>query len=139
MKGRKRKPRILAIEDGFTHHENRPPSPEPSRGDFEPPFELNPVALKEWNRIRSEAYWITASDALLLAERCSAHSDLQAVKQSIASGAKGKGRPLTAIRNELRAYILRADAELGLTSSSLSRVNAQPRKQGQSIEDVMFA
>jgi phage terminase small subunit len=88
--------------------------------------------------MRAEAPWILAVNALLLAERCSAHADLQKIKARILKGGTTTGRPLTAIRNELRQYILRADAELGLTPCSQNKVAALDSSKGASIQDQMF-
>lgn len=139
MKGRKPKPYLLAKLDGKTGHYRKPICPEASVGDYDPPIELDAVARAEWDRVKREAGWILAVNAALLAERCSAFADLQRVKKAIKRGDKPtEGRPLTAIRNELRAYILRADAELGLTPCSQSKVAAPPKSERNPIEAAMF-
>jgi P27 family predicted phage terminase small subunit len=145
MKGRKRKPYLVAKQDGFTHHEKRPPCPDASLGDYEPPFELSATAHKEWDRIRVEAPWVLAVNALLLAERCRAFSQLQDACLLVEVGGlviQGDRRqavrnPAIVIANALRTFLLRVDAELGLTPCSQSRVNATAGKLAASIEDEM--
>ena len=146
MKGRKRKPYLVALQDGPTHHGPMRQCPDASLGDFEPPFDLDAVARKEWDRMRVEAPWVLAVNALLLAERCRAFSELQRACQEIdASGLLVPGfagalvkNPACAIAAGLRTFILKADAEMGLTPCSQSRVNAvHSGKPKQSIEDAM--
>ena len=147
MKGRKRKPYLLAKQEGRTHHESRPKCVDACLGDFEPPFELDEVAKREWDRMRVEAPWILAVNALLLAERCRAHSELQrACKLIDDAGVVVETRtglmvknPACEVSSQLRQYILRADAEMGLTPCSQNKVSATDAgKQKASIEDQMF-
>jgi len=145
MKGRKRTPYLVAKTHGDVSHRKLPPCPDAQVGDFDPPFKLDAVARKEWDRMRHEAPWVLAVNALLLAERCRAFSELQQCcklidEQGILTvGFDGQDvkNPACTVANQLRVYILRADAEMGITPCSQSKVNAPPKAAEDPIEGAM--
>jgi len=146
MKGRKRKPYLLAKLDGDTGKRSVETGVVPAPGDFEPTFELGVVARAEWDRIRIEAPWISASSALLLSERCQAFEDLVTARRDI----KKRGKllktkngmvknPSMQIVRDARQFIARVDPEFGLTSCSESKVHARPKEAIDALEADLCA
>jgi P27 family predicted phage terminase small subunit len=145
MKGRKPKLFALDKQEGSPSRRKRK-VPARQNGDFDPPFGLSELAAEEWKRIRAEAVWISAASAGLLALRCEAYAEWMQAREDI----KKRGtlietrngdvkNPSLQIAREARAYLLRADAELGLTSCSEQRVNAPTKTPAvDAVEDALY-
>lgn len=146
MPGRKRKPFVVKVAEGNRGHRKLKPGVEPPSSAFEPPFELDEVAMAEWRRVVSECYWIRASESFMLAERCRCVSRLQQAEADIAtrglivrSGGRKVKNPSIQIAREYRAAIAKYDIELGMSTASRQRLNGETSaaKAADSVEDAL--
>ena len=130
MKGRK--PKLFAVSEAKGNTGHRKARTMPSiAGEFDPPFELGAIGASEWRRIRAEAPWISAASAGALWLRCSAFEDLMQARIDI----ENRGRlietrngsvknPSMQVEREARAFVMRADIEMGLTPCSQQKMPA---------------
>lgn len=129
IRGRKPKPLEQRVLEG------KPSKRKPAVGlpvpqtRFQPPIELGEAGLKEWARILSVAYWLRETEALAVADRCLCFERLVQAENDIRKRGmqlRSKRGPVTnpSVRHA-RAYrisLQRYDVELGLTTSSRTRV-----------------
>lgn len=137
MKGRKPKPTALKILSNNPGKRplNKAEPKYPTLGDKPPEF-LGDIAQEEWRRvfpILSAAKVIKAPEAALLTAYCEAFETYQRA----ADMSRGKGfivkapngcpmiSPLFTVLSRARADMVRLMAELGITPSSRSRVQAE--------------
>ena len=137
MKGRKPKPTALKILSNNPGKRplNKAEPKYPTLGDKPPEF-LGDIAQEEWRRVfpmLSAAKVIKAPEAALLTAYCEAFETYQRA----ADMSRGKGfivkapngcpmiSPLFTVLSRARADMVRLMAELGITPSSRSRVQAE--------------
>lgn len=96
---------------------------------FAPPIELGADGLREWERILGVAYWLRETEALAVADRCLCFERMVEAEADIRKRGmqlKTKRGPVTnpSVRHarSYRISLQRYDAELGLTTSSRTRV-----------------
>lgn len=123
--GRRPKPFELKKAEGFRGHRKHLPGVEIAATEFDPPFRLTGLALREWNRILGTAHWLRESESAALADRCLCHQRLQEAEAIIrkegftVQGARGETtHPAVRIAKAYRTSLQRYDVELGLTPSS---------------------
>jgi P27 family predicted phage terminase small subunit len=129
---RPQKPYALKQAEGFRGHRQHVPGVEPLDDNFEPPFRLQKVARKEWKRLRCIAFWLRASDAAALADRCLCFERLlEAEADVLKRGQLVPGRDDTMVQNpsvrSARGYrqaLMRYDSALGLTPTARAGIDA---------------
>jgi P27 family predicted phage terminase small subunit len=140
-KGRKPKPYLLKESEGFRGHRSHAKGVDVPAGPFTSPLALEGDAKLEWDRILATTHWIRASEAGALADRCLCWQKLQAAEAEV--GKTGftvdtkEGVKLNPAVNAAKAYrqsLQRYDAELGLTSSSRTRVGSDAKREVDAIE-----
>lgn len=129
IRGRKPKPlEQRALEGKPAKRKAAAGLPVP-RTRFQPPIELGAVGLKEWERILSVAYWLRETEALAVADRClcyermvEAESDIRKRGMQLRSKRGPVTNPSVRHSRSYRISLQRYDVELGLTTSSRTRV-----------------
>lgn len=136
-RGRKPKPYLLKKAEGFRGHRQHAEGVGGSSSLFESPVKLSDEAMAEWKRIRETAPWIEASDAAALADRCVCWERMLRAQEEVNTTGltvdTKEGVKLNPAVNALKVYrqaLVRYDAELGLTSSSRSRVGTSRSAEG---------
>jgi len=141
VRGRKPKPTTLRVLEGMAGHRPlNPNEPEPAALDEACPVELtDPIAQAEWVRGIVPAIQtgqITDADRVLAIAHCelwatwrSQLADAQRHPHIIAAGPNNYPMPNPArtMANKTLIMLAKVDAELGLTPSSRSRVQATPK------------
>lgn len=99
------------------------------RTRFKPPIQLGKVGLKEWKRILSVAYWLRETEALAVADRClcfermvEAEDDIRKRGMQVRTKRGMVTNPSVRHSRTYRISLQRYDVELGLTTSSRTRV-----------------
>lgn len=128
--GSKPKPFFLKLMEGNRGHRTLKPGVDLPSGPFEPPFPLDGIALQEWERITTVAYWLRESESAAIADRCLCFQRLLECEQDIRDRGQvvrtrnGKvANPSIRIGRNYRLALQKYDAELGLTASSRTRVS----------------
>src|ERR1017187_1803031 len=146
MRGRKPVSYSLKVAQGNPGHDALPISVRAPEGAFDPPFQLEGDALVEWERIRLQAHWVRASDAVALADRCLCFARLLAAERDISDrGHTVKPRngmvsnPSVRNARNYRAALQRYDAELGLTSTSRERIHTTEKDRAGAMDNELAA
>lgn len=150
MKGRKPKPHLLKVAEGFRGHRPSIPGIEPPAGPFDPPFELTGFARSEWDRLIAECYWLRASEAHALADRClcalrlrDAEVDIEKrganIRSQDADGNESEYlNPNVSVAAKYRPLLMKYESEMCLTVASRQRAHgAEQAKQMDSIESAL--
>ena len=154
-RGRKPKPTVLKLVTNNAG--NRPLNenePIPASRDLEAPDSLIPDARAEWDRVASDLIasgLITTADLGALAVYCTAYGRWVQAERILAADAKANPdnegltietsngnvviNPRLGIRNKAAADLMKAAAELGMTPSARSRVQAAPRSKQDPAAD----
>lgn len=114
-------------------------------GPFKSPFRLDGIALQEWERILSIAFWLRESESVAIADRCLCVQRLLECEEDIRQrGHVIKTRngmvlnPSIRTARSYRISLQRHDAELGLTASSRGRlVEAVPTFTPGGLDDPL--
>jgi P27 family predicted phage terminase small subunit len=157
IRGRKPKPlEQRALEGKPVKRKAAPGLPVP-KTRFLPPVELGAIGLKEWERILSVAYWLRETEALAVADRCLCYERMVEAEADIRKRGmqlRSKRGPVTnpSVRHSrsYRISLQRYDVELGLTTSSRTRVGegaiggmpitpSQPSKNMSPLEAALSA
>lgn len=140
------KPYLLKMAEGNRGRRDLKPPVHAGRGDFDSPLELPPDAVSEWNRIRAEAPWITASEAGMLAMRCLAWAQWLQMERDVQKEGYVLETRNGAVKNakvgfarEYRAAVMKCDVELGLTTLSRERITQESAGVGNPEDAAMFA
>lgn len=143
-RGRKPKPTLLKlVTDNPGKRPMNASEPMPARRALQPPENLLPEARAEWDRVADDlvaAGLITVADLASLAIYCTAYGRWVQAERLLAALAKADPitegltiqtpngaviqNPLLGIRNKAAADLMKAAAELGMTPSARSRVQA---------------
>ena len=150
MRGRRPKPTDLKRLQGNPGKRRLPENePELLPGTLVPPDWLKGEALEFWDElvpILDEMGILSTSDRLALAALCSAFGDYRAAseileregltyeKTTAAGKVTVKPRPEISIRNDAFRRMTSMLGEFGLTPSSRSRVNVNPKKPRGKLE-----
>lgn len=144
-RGKKPKPFVLKAAEGFRGHRKHAPGVDVPADGFEPPFALDPVARAEWDRIRGIAYWIRASDAMALADRCvclqrllECEDEIRRTGMTVRTEKGSFTAPAVRNAKTYRTSLQRYDAELGLTASSRTRVGSEPGREVDELEAKLY-
>jgi P27 family predicted phage terminase small subunit len=96
---------------------------------FKPPIQLGKVGRKEWKRVLSIAYWLRETEALAVADRClcfermvEAEDDIRKRGMQVRTKRGMVTNPSVRHSRTYRISLQRYDVELGLTTSSRTRV-----------------
>lgn len=145
-RGRKPKPTVLKLVTNNAG--NRPlnaTEPVPASRTLEPPPGLLPEARAEWDRIADDVVasgLVTVADLPALAAYCTNYGRWVQAERLLAVAAKADPEteglmiettsgnlvqnPLVGIRNKALSDLMKSAAELGMTPSARSRVQAAP-------------
>lgn len=146
-RGRKPKPTVLKL---VTNNAGKRPlnaaEPMPASRTLQPPAGLLPEAREEWDRVADDLVasgLVTVADLASLAIYCTAYGRWVQAERLLAVLAKANPltegltvetpngaviqNPLLGIRNKAAADLMKAAAELGMTPSARSRVQASAR------------
>jgi P27 family predicted phage terminase small subunit len=147
--GRKPKPFLLKLAEGNRGRRKLSPGVDLPAGPFDPPFPLDGIALREWERIIAAAYWLRETDSVAVADRCLCFQRLLEAEQDIRDRGtivrtrNGKvTNPSIRIARAYRISIQRYDSELGLTASSRGRVDGDgsmpnpPKQPGKPMDPL---
>lgn len=154
-RGRKPKPTVLRVVTN--NPGNRPfndSEPKIISRTLTPPTGLLPDAQVEWDRVADDlvaAGLITVADLASLAIYCTAFGRWVQAERLLAADAKANpategltietsngnviANPLLGIRNKAAADLMKAAAELGMTPSARSRVQAAPASKQDPAAD----
>lgn len=129
IRGRKPKPlEQRALEGKSAKRKTAVRLPVP-RTRFKPPIELGALGRKEWKRILSVAYWLRETEALAVADRClcfermvEAEADIRKRGMQLRTKRGPVTNPSVRHARSYRISLQRYDVELGLTTSSRTRV-----------------
>lgn len=145
-RGRKPKPTVLKlVTDNPGRRALNESEPQPAVRALEPPSILIPDARAEWDRVADDLIGsglITVADLGALAVYCTAYGRWVQAERILAADAKANPdnegltietsngnvviNPRLGIRNKAAADLMKAAAELGMTPSARSRVQAAP-------------
>lgn len=142
------KPFLLKMAEGNRGRRKQKPGALPPPSAFEPPFPLDGMALREWNRLLAEVPWLRAAESVAIADRCLCFQRLLEAEQDIRDrGSVVRTRngnvlnPSIRIARGYRISLQRYDSELGLTSSARTRIDpdgvSPAGKQMDSIESKL--
>lgn len=148
--GRKPKPFFLKLTEGNRGHRTLKPGVDLPSGPFEPPFPLDGIALREWERITTVAYWLCESESAAIADRClcfqrmlESEEDIRRRGVVVRTRNGNVANPSIRIARSYRLSIQRHDSELGLTASSRSRVDGDsvpnpnlPKQPGKPMDPL---
>jgi P27 family predicted phage terminase small subunit len=146
-RGRKPKPTVLKlVTDNPGNRPLNAAEPKPVSRALQAPDILLPEARAEWDRVADDlvaAGLITVADLASLAIYCTAYGRWVQAERLLAVSAKANPEtegltvgtpngaviqnPLLGIRNKALADLMKASAELGMTPSARSRVQAAAR------------
>ncbi|HEY1599711.1 MAG TPA: phage terminase small subunit P27 family [Pirellulales bacterium] len=141
VRGRKPKPTRLKLAEGNPgKRKSRAREPQPAAGEPACPAELDAAAREEWQRLCKALIALgilTEIDRAVLAAYCQCWSRWLAAERDIARrgvivvtvmGAEMQN-PSLPIANKALQLMLRFGAELGLTPSARTRIDATPAQQ----------
>jgi P27 family predicted phage terminase small subunit len=142
-KGRRPKPSLLKISEGNRGKRRVKIGADLPAAPFEPPFRLDGLAKREWERIVAKAYWLRETESLAIADRCLCFERMLEAEQDIRQRGtiirtrNGKvANPSIRIARSYRLSIQRYDAELGLTASSRARVDEDGLQRRLPIDPI---
>jgi P27 family predicted phage terminase small subunit len=144
--GRKPKSYEQKLAEGNPGRRPIVPGLEVPAGKFRPPIALGEVGLREWNRILSCAYWLRETEAVAIADRCLCFERMVECEEDVAKRGttvrtrNGKvANPSIRIGKGYRASMQRYDVELGLMSSSRTRMGAAAPDPNQPMDPLEAA
>jgi phage terminase small subunit len=110
----------------------------------EPPMPLEGIALTEWARISSEAFWLVESDWTALADRCVCWARLQEAEADVAArglliGRKKTANPSARLARQYRTAVQRYDLRLGLAAAAREGVGAARQNHNADYIDPVEA
>jgi phage terminase small subunit len=124
-RGPKPKPYLMKLAEGNPGRRKLEPGIELPAKPFDPPFPLEPVAQREWDRVIALGYWLRETESVAIADRCLCFQRVQEAEAEIQRDGftcvvRGRevSNPAVRIAKSYRDAMNRWDRELYLTPFS---------------------